>query len=41
MANLIRGKTPQEIRSTFNIENDFTLEEEEAIRQENKWCLDS
>jgi S-phase kinase-associated protein 1 len=40
VANLIRGKTPQEIRATFNIEPDLTPEEEEAIMQENKWCMD-
>lgn len=34
----IAGKTPEEIRKTFNIKNDFTPEEEEAIRKENEWC---
>ncbi|KAK8918737.1 SKP1-like protein 1B [Platanthera zijinensis] len=29
VADMIKGKTPEEIRKTFNIENDFTLEEEE------------
>ena len=28
------------IRATFNIENDFTPEEEEQIRRENAWCED-
>lgn len=37
VANMIKGKTPEEIRKTFNIENDFTLEEEEAVRKENEW----
>lgn len=32
------GKTPEQIRKTFNIVNDFTPEEEEAVRAENKWC---
>jgi S-phase kinase-associated protein 1 len=28
IANMIKGKTPEEIRKTFNIKNDFTPEEE-------------
>lgn len=40
VANMIKGKTPEEIRRTFNIKNDFTPEEEEAIRRENAWCED-
>lgn len=38
VANKIKGKTPQEIRDTFNIKNDFTPEEEEEIRKENEWA---
>ena len=38
VASMIKGKTPQEIRETFNITNDFTPEEENQIREENKWC---
>ena len=37
VASLIKGKTPEEIRKTFNIVNDFTPEEEAAVREENKW----
>lgn len=40
VANMIKGKTPEEIRKTFNIVNDFTPEEEEAVRKENEWCED-
>jgi len=36
--NLHAGKTPEEIRKTFNIVNDFTPEEEAQVREENKWC---
>ncbi|BFG20857.1 hypothetical protein CerSpe_071310 [Prunus speciosa] len=36
-ADMIKGKTPEEIRKTFNIMNDFTPEEEEEIRKENQW----
>lgn len=38
VANMIKGKTPDEIRKTFNIKNDFTPEEEEQVRKENEWC---
>jgi S-phase kinase-associated protein 1 len=38
VANMIKGKTPEEIRKTFNIVNDFTPEEEEQVRKENEWC---
>merc|ERR1712063_87672 len=38
VANMIKGKTPEEIRKTFNIKNDFTAGEEEQVRKENEWC---
>jgi S-phase kinase-associated protein 1 len=38
VASMIKGKTPQEIRETFNIANDFSPEEEAQVREENKWC---
>lgn len=41
VASLIKGKTPEEIRRTFNIVNDFTPEEEAQLLEENKWCEDS
>tara|TARA_B100000925_G_C21855505_1_gene407611 strand:- start:83 stop:610 length:528 start_codon:yes stop_codon:yes gene_type:complete len=37
VATMIKGLSPEEIRKTFNIENDFTPEEEEQIKEENKW----
>lgn len=30
---MIKGKTPEEIRKTFNIKNDFTEEEEAQVRE--------
>lgn len=41
VASIIKGKTPDEIRKTFNIQNDFTPEEENQIREENQWCLEN
>lgn len=40
VADMIKGKTPEEIRKTFNIKNDFTPEEEEEIRRENQWAFE-
>ncbi|KEF50789.1 E3 ubiquitin ligase complex SCF subunit sconC [Exophiala aquamarina CBS 119918] len=40
VANMIRGKSPEEIRRAFNIQNDFTPEEEDQIRRENAWAED-
>lgn len=37
VANQIKGKSPEDIRKTFNIHNDFTPEEEEEVRHENEW----
>lgn len=38
VANMIKGKSPEEIRKTFNIQNDFSPEEEDQIRRENEWA---
>jgi S-phase kinase-associated protein 1 len=38
VAALMRGKTIPEIRELFNIENDFTPEEEAQIKEENRWA---
>ncbi|XP_071691418.1 SKP1-like protein 1A [Rutidosis leptorrhynchoides] len=40
VADMIKGKSPEEIRKTFNIKNDFTPEEEEEVRRENAWAFD-
>lgn len=37
VASMIKGKTTEQIRKTFNIINDFTPEEEAAVIAENKW----
>ena len=41
VASLIKGMTIPEIRAMFNIENDFTPEEEAQIMDENKWAEES
>lgn len=40
VADMITGKTPDEIRTVLNIEKDFTPEEEEEIRKENQWAFE-
>jgi len=40
VAKMITGKTPEEIRAQFNIQNDFTPAEEEQVRKENAWAED-
>ncbi|XP_058216327.1 SKP1-like protein 1A isoform X2 [Rhododendron vialii] len=40
VADMIKGKSPEEIRKTFNIKNDFTLEEEEEVSRENAWAFE-
>ncbi|CAJ2655901.1 unnamed protein product [Trifolium pratense] len=39
-ADMIKDKTPEEIRKIFNIENDFSPEEEAEVRQENQWAFE-
>ncbi|CAN0923060.1 SKP1-like protein 4 [Linum grandiflorum] len=39
-AKVDQGKTPEEIRKTFNIKNDFTPEEEAEVRRENQWAFE-
>ncbi|KAJ1922209.1 hypothetical protein H4219_000071 [Mycoemilia scoparia] len=40
VANMMKGKSVEEIRSTFNIKSDFTPEEEEMVIRDNSWCKD-
>jgi len=39
-ADMIKGKTPDEIRATFSIANDFTQEEEDELREQYAWIFD-
>nr|GMC61384.1 SKP1-like protein 1A [Ipomoea batatas] len=40
VADMIKGKTPEEISKTFKIKTPFTPEEEEEIRRENAWAFE-
>jgi len=37
IANMIKGKTPKEIKQAFGVKRDFTPEEEEEVRKDNNW----
>lgn len=37
VAEMIKGKTVEEIRKVFGVENDFTPEEYEQVKKENEW----
>lgn len=38
IADSIKGKTPEQIRTLYNIEDDLTAEEKAAITKEFEWC---
>ncbi len=40
VATIMKNKTPEQIRRALNIPNDFTPEEEESVRAENRWAED-
>ena len=40
VADIIKGKTPEQIRQHFHIKNDFTPAEEEEVRKENQWAFE-
>ncbi|KAL3634327.1 SKP1-like protein 1A [Castilleja foliolosa] len=40
VADMMKGKTPEEIRKMFNLKNDYTPEEEEEVRKKNKWAFE-
>ena len=40
VANMIKGKTVEEIRKVFNVQNDFTEEEEKQVEAESEWLED-
>ncbi|KAF7027052.1 hypothetical protein CFC21_039124 [Triticum aestivum] len=40
VADMMKGRTVEEIRKTFDIKNNFTKEEEEEVRRENQWAFE-
>nr|ACS69067.1 pollen specific SKP1-like protein LSK3 [Lilium longiflorum] len=40
VADMMRGKNPEQIRDILNITNDYTPEEEEEVRKENRWAFE-
>uniref|UniRef100_A0A0E0BAX3 SKP1-like protein n=1 Tax=Oryza glumipatula TaxID=40148 RepID=A0A0E0BAX3_9ORYZ len=40
VADKMRGKKPEEIRDIFEIENDYTPEQEAEVRRENAWAFE-
>lgn len=40
VAKMMKGKTPEEIRKTFNIKNDVSAAEVEQVRKESEWSAD-
>ncbi|ESQ33021.1 hypothetical protein EUTSA_v10005053mg [Eutrema salsugineum] len=41
IADYIQDKKVEEVREIFKIENDYTPEEEEAVRKENAWAFEN
>ncbi|CAA0828681.1 SKP1-like protein 4 [Striga hermonthica] len=39
VADMMKGKTPEQIRAKFHIVNDYTPEEEAEVRAENEWAF--
>ena len=41
VANMIKGKTPEEIKHLFGVDREFTPEEEEQVKRENPWLVET
>lgn len=37
VADMLRGKSPEEMREILGVVNDFSPSEEEQVRRENEW----
>ncbi|CAK9143847.1 unnamed protein product [Ilex paraguariensis] len=40
VADMMKGKSIEEIRKTFHIKNDYTPEEEDEVRRQNQWAFE-
>jgi S-phase kinase-associated protein 1 len=40
VADKMKGKTPEQIREAFHIENDYTPEQEAEVRKQNAWAFE-
>ncbi|KAF6168998.1 hypothetical protein GIB67_038495 [Kingdonia uniflora] len=40
VADIIKDKSVEEVRSIFNIENDYSPEEEAEVRRQNQWAFE-
>ncbi|KAH6764580.1 SKP1-like 11 [Perilla frutescens var. hirtella] len=40
VADMMGGKTPEEIRTTFHIKNDYSEQEMTEVRKENAWVFE-
>lgn len=40
VAEMIKGKTPDEIKKVFGVEGEFTQEEKEQVLRDNPWLED-
>uniref|UniRef100_A0ACD5Y6J1 Uncharacterized protein n=1 Tax=Avena sativa TaxID=4498 RepID=A0ACD5Y6J1_AVESA len=40
VAEIIKDETVEQVRKRFNIQNDFTPEEEAKVREENQWTFE-
>lgn len=38
VANMMKGKSPVDLRRIFHIKNDLNPQQEKRIRRENQWC---
>ncbi|KAH6795921.1 hypothetical protein C2S51_036907 [Perilla frutescens var. frutescens] len=40
VADMMRGKTPEELRNIFHIKNDYSQEEMNEVKKENAWAFE-